>query len=406
MGSRLITCAELAEYLGKTEKELVDVLPRMYDLGLPKPTPVLGNYDKKAVDLWLDDMNGLTGNYVIEPRYPSRPFIHPFNRCPPAEPPRNNKNDSQINYTVAQAFDDYLAAFTGADTSKRDLVYQLNNSILPEFGNLRIVDIQAKQIRDWMQKLAKRPRRLRSKRGEPPLYDYKNFDADAKRRRRGTVNRTLTILKAALNQAFRDGKAPSDDEWRRVKPFPKTIVKKGTYLTAEQCKELVRNVAPDFKKFVQAALLTGARFSELRDLTKSSFDAKAGTLYIHKGKYGKNRNIVLTDEGIEFFNNLSVDLAADDRLLLRIDGQPWHPTDPYSRLSSGCQLAGISPRITFHQLRHTYASLGVMSGIHIAAIAKNLGHANSQACERFYAHLAPSYVSEQIREQMPRIGIL
>ena len=39
------------------------------------------------------------------------------------------------------------------------------------------------------------------------------------RRRRASANRVLTYLKAALNLAWRNGLVPSDDAWRRVKPF-------------------------------------------------------------------------------------------------------------------------------------------------------------------------------------------
>ena len=44
-------------------------------------------------------------------------------------------------------------------------------------------------------------------------------DANAVRRRRSTANRLLTILKAALNHAFHDGRVLSDDAWRKAKPY-------------------------------------------------------------------------------------------------------------------------------------------------------------------------------------------
>jgi hypothetical protein len=39
------------------------------------------------------------------------------------------------------------------------------------------------------------------------------------RSRRSTANRVLTILKAALNYAYHEGHAVSDEAWRKVKPF-------------------------------------------------------------------------------------------------------------------------------------------------------------------------------------------
>ena len=407
MESRLMTLCELANYLSKSEEEFIECEEQLYVDGMPKQIPSLCRWDRKAVDVWLDYMSQLTGNHFSEPRYPSRPFIHPLNRCPPSEPPKQHGLEEDASaITVSHAMDDYLRCFTGVASSKRDSIYQINGYINPILGDTRIIDLRAEQIRDWLQQLANRPRRLRTKRGQPPQYDQSNFDDEAKRRRRGSANRALTILKAGLNLAYRDGRAPSDDAWRRVKPFPGTIIKQGTYLTAEQCRKLVKLLPQDFRKFVQTALLTGARFSELRDLTPKSFNSDAGSLFIKSGKYQKTRNIILNDEGIRHFTNIVKDVASDDLILKRLDGKMWGPTDPYDRLDAGCQLAGITPRVTFHQLRHTYASLAVMAGVPLVVVSQNLGHANTNACERFYAHLAPSFISDSIREGLPTLGIL
>jgi len=39
------------------------------------------------------------------------------------------------------------------------------------------------------------------------------------RMRKATANRVLTVLKAALNYAWRDGLIASDEAWRKVRPF-------------------------------------------------------------------------------------------------------------------------------------------------------------------------------------------
>jgi hypothetical protein len=46
-----------------------------------------------------------------------------------------------------------------------------------------------------------------------------------------------------------------------------------------------------------------------------------------------------------------------------------------------------------------------MNGVAMMILSKNLGHADSRMCERFYAHLAPSHVSEVIRAGAPRFDI-
>ena len=59
---------------------------------------------------------------------------------------------------------------------------------------------------------------------------------------------------------------------------------------------------------------------------------------------------------------------------------------------------------TFHTLRHTWASLSVMSGVPLMVVARNLGHVDTRMVEQHYGHLAPSYVAEAIRAGAPRFG--
>ena len=57
------------------------------------------------------------------------------------------------------------------------------------------------------------------------------------------------------------------------------------------------------------------------------------------------------------------------------------------------------------RLRHTWASLSVMSGVPLMVVARNLGHVDTRMVEQHYGHLAPSYVAEAIRAGAPRFGI-
>ena len=65
------------------------------------------------------------------------------------------------------------------------------------------------------------------------------------------------MLKAALNRAFHAGRVASDQAWRRVKPFAKVDEAVVRYLTADEAQRLVNACNADFRRLVQAALLTG-----------------------------------------------------------------------------------------------------------------------------------------------------
>ena len=63
--------------------------------------------------------------------------------------------------------------------------------------------------------------------------------ADGLRKRRATANRILTVLKAALNHAWKSGHVSSDDAWRRVKPFRAVETARVRYLSDAECVRLV-----------------------------------------------------------------------------------------------------------------------------------------------------------------------
>ena len=63
-------------------------------------------------------------------------------------------------------------------------------------------------------------------------------------------------------------------------------------------------------------------------------------------------------------------------------------------------LAGLDG-VRIHDLRHTYASHAVMSGLDLYTVGRLLGHADTGSTER-YAHLADRHV----RDAAGRIGTI
>src|SRR6185437_1300088 len=120
---------------------------------------------------------------------------------------------------------------------------------------------------------------------------------ETQRKRQASANRCLAILKAALNQAWRDKKVESNDAWQRVELFRGVDIPRARYLSVAEAQRLINASSGDFRILVQAALQTGARYQELARLRVADFNADAGTLHLRKTKTNKDRHIVLTDEG-------------------------------------------------------------------------------------------------------------
>jgi integrase len=311
------------------------------------------------------------------------------------------------SYSVADAVKDYLAEITAekSPTAVRGAKYVFDAWILPELGAIQLEKLTLDRITRWRNKLATQPRRVRSKliSVEPATRETADDD-DARRARKATANRILTMLKAALNRAFHADRALSDGAWRKVKPFRKVDEAVVRYLSAAEARRLVRACPEDFRKMVQAALLTGCRYSELARLKCGNFNPDSGTLAIRLSK-GKIRHVVLTDEAKACFAVWTKGRGPLENVFLRADGDVWGTSHQQRPMDEASERAEISPAVNFHMLRHTHGSLLAMSGVPMGVVAAQLGHADTRMTEKHYAHLAPSYVVQAIRANFPLLGL-
>jgi integrase len=308
--------------------------------------------------------------------------------------------------TVAQVMKDYLDFLATERKSEPDARNRYEAFIKPAFGDVEVNALTAEQITAWRNALAKKAPRIRTKTGEPQKHRELGKDDESVRRRKATANRTLIVLKAALNRAWRTKRkfVPSDAEWRAVEPFKNADAARIRYLSVAEAKRLVNASDPDFRKLVQAALQTGCRYGELARLTVADFNDDVGTLAVRITKTGKPRHVVLTDEGIEFFRQLCAGLAGDKLILTHADGSEWKKSHQGRPMLDACARAKIAPAINFHGLRHTWASLAVMNGMPLMVVGKNLGHRDTRMVEMHYGHLAPSYIVDAIRAGAPKFG--
>jgi len=208
-------------------------------------------------------------------------------------------------------------------------------------------------------------------------------------------------LKAALNLAWREGKAPSDMAWRKVKPFERADAARVRYLSITECKRLLRACQPDFQYWF-APRSRPARYGELCRLKVDDFNADTGTIAVLTSKAGKPRHVVLTDEGRAFFEQICRGRIDGEPMFLKANGSPWRKSHQLRPMADACRRAKINPPISFHALRHTWASLATMNGVPLLIVAKTLGHSDTRMVEKHYGHLAPSYISDAIRAGAPR----
>ena len=159
--------------------------------------------------------------------------------------------------------------------------------------------------------------------------------------------------------------------------------------------ERTTQAPPQAVAAIRLLILTGCRKSEISQLRWEDVDLDQQQLNLPDSKTGA-KTVRLNTAAVEILRHLE-----------RVEGSPWvvPGEDPQKPRSSLFYLwkrirrdAGIED-VRLHDLRHTFASLGVSSGISLPVVGKLLGHSSVAMTER-YAHLA----DEPVREANEAIG--
>ena len=144
------------------------------------------------------------------------------------------------------------------------------------------------------------------------------------------------------------------------------------------------------------------RHGELIALRWEDVDLVAGRIIVRQNcvggvigtpKSGKPREIPLGEEvraALKKHRHLRGPLV-----FCELGGRMLKVSETRHPMWRACKRAGLR-QITWHVLRHTFASHLVMRGATMSAVQELLGHSSMQMTMR-YAHLAPEVVNETVR---------
>jgi integrase len=312
--------------------------------------------------------------------------------------------------TIDEVFERYFTGLEREGRSTADARTKYKGSILPAFGGKEAAALTDGDFTKWLDKLVSRPPRLRTKAGQKQQYRELDTSEEGLRKRRATAKRLWNLLQAALNAAFQDGKISSDAAWKKVKSFSDVDGVRLDYLSIAESTRLINACDPEFRPIVQAGLLTGARYGAIAKLTVADFDPDAGAVRLQTRK-GKGKLKIyychLTPEGVSFFKAAVAGRNDPTGLIfLKSDLSLWGPSHQKRRMNEAVKNARIGRHVSFHHLRHTWASHAVMNGTPLMVVAQNLGHSDTRMVEKHYGHLAPSYRKNEILKGAPVFGIM
>lgn len=255
--------------------------------------------------------------------------------------------------------------------------YIVELKILPYFGNKRVNDITAADIRQWQNELIKM--------GYSPTYLK-------------TINNQLSAI---FNYAVRYYDLKSNP-CEKAGSMGKSKAEEMDFWTGEEFRKFIDSVMNKRLSYMAFMTLywTGMRLGELLALNPKDVDLKKRTISITKSyqrlgkkdvitppKTPKSKRVITIPEflaaDIKDYMDSLYDLQEDDRLF---------PITKYyleHEMRRGIKESGVK-RIRVHDLRHSHASMLIELGFSPLEIANRLGHEKVETTLNTYAHLYPN----------------
>ena len=255
--------------------------------------------------------------------------------------------------------------------------YIVELKILPYFGDKRVNDITAADIRQWQNELIKM--------GYSPTYLK-------------TINNQLSAI---FNYAVRYYDLKSNP-CVKAGSMGKSKAEEMDFWTGEEFRKFIDSVMNKRLSYMAFMILywTGMRLGELLALNPKDVDLEKRTISITKSyqrlgkkdvitppKTSKSKRVITIPEflaaDIKDYMDSLYDLQEDDRLF---------PITKYyleHEMQRGIKESGVK-RIRVHDLRHSHASMLIELGFSPLEIANRLGHEKVETTLNTYAHLYPN----------------
>ncbi len=292
----------------------------------------------------------------------------------------------QSGMTLSEWMDQWMESVKGTirPSTFRNRWNSVEKQIKPHLGNKKLSQLRPRDIQRFYEKLAAEGR-----------WDGQGGLSS------NTVRGIHTILHSALKAAVQASLIPRNPTEGFPSPKghsqPKRILDDGQL---ERFMEKIRD-DPLWHDLFYTELTTGLRRGELCGLKWEDFHEKSGTLMIrrtvHKEKGGVlttwdtkttagTRKIVLPPSTAELLKKRRA--ATKSEWIFPNPVKPELPIDPssaYRHLKTLLNQTGL-PDIRFHDLRHTFATHALTSGVDAKTLSSILGHTNASFTLDTYTH--------------------
>lgn len=212
--------------------------------------------------------------------------------------------------------------------------------------------------------------------------------------RPATINRELSFLRRVFNVAMANDLVERNP-FKRIKLLRENNARV-RWLTDEEEKELRKEIGEESWPFVAFALHTGLRQAEQFNLRWEHVDFVNLVLTVPRSKHGETRHVHLNETAVAVLRDAPSRCVSDWVFPSRTGATPLEPHNFLNRVfAPALKEAGIRD-FRWHDLRHTFASRLVMSGVDLATVKELMGHKTLSMTLR-YAHLSTSHRVAAVR---------
>ena len=298
----------------------------------------------------------------------------------------------QSNMTLAQWLDRWSTVYmTGVvrpntlEGYRRDM----DNHVKPYLGEKPLCKVTLDDLRGLYQLLLERGRRC-------PRQNCDSGLAPA------TVRGIHTTLHHALRTAADEGLIPFNPAEKATPPSVPNTPKR--VLTHDQLEKFLCAIQfdPIWYDFFYTELTTGLRRGELCGLRWEDFDGESGTLKVRRTICARRGGELKAGETKTYAGQRTILLPYSTTRLLKKrrtaaltqwifpdpirPERPVNPGSAYRMLKELLKQAGL-PSIRFHDLRHTFATHALASGVDAKTLSGILGHTKASFTLDTYTHV-------------------
>ena len=257
---------------------------------------------------------------------------------------------------------------------------------------------EAKLLRDYLKQKGYSPKTLKSYTGhlqrflsysegtldKAAINRYLLYLLEEKKSSHSYVNQSINAIKNYIRLTGKSKEIVLDSIIR-----PKKEYKLPKVMSKEEVKKVIdgtRNTK--HKTMLMLGYSCGLRVSELAAMKLNHIDSSRMVVIIEQGKGRKDRVASLSEKMLEQLRQYYREYKPNKWLFEGSDrGKPIHTRTIQRVFNNRVEAEGIKKNLSFHSLRHSYATHMLEAGVDLRFIQELLGHRSSKTTE-IYTHVS------------------